>query len=154
MRPFVQTLHSFGQFEKLVMIRFDLQPVYSPKIDSELNLTMLNSIQLEALCGVGKLTLDTPRLQEVQLVDCLLWQCTLFVVSQVNGLSLMVTDSSGELEEPAVSLRARLLGNRPNVPVQPGAAERAETTIRPCQSEDLWFWCASEWLSGSSDFWL
>ena len=60
MPAFVQTLNSFGQLEELDIIRFDLHPSLSLKIDFELNLPMLISLRLEDLYEIGNLTL-TPR---------------------------------------------------------------------------------------------
>ena len=61
------TLNSFGQLEELVLFSFDGS---SSNIDLELNLPMLTSLQLESVCAIKKLTLNTPRLKQVQLGYC------------------------------------------------------------------------------------
>ena len=70
-------LSSFGHLEELDIIEFSclgltpLGPTSIPKIDFELNLPMLTSIRIEVVDGIGRLTLDSPRLQKIKLYDCL-----------------------------------------------------------------------------------
>ncbi|KAI3480252.1 hypothetical protein L1887_57615 [Cichorium endivia] len=64
---FVQALNSFGRLEKLDIIRFDyLKNDSDPSL--ELNLPMLNSLHLEEVWPIKKLTLDTPKLQNVKIL--------------------------------------------------------------------------------------
>ena len=63
---FVRTLDSFRQLEELDIIeaRLDQQDVVN------LNLPMLTSLQLENVDGIEKLTLEAPRLREVNILEC------------------------------------------------------------------------------------
>ena len=60
---FARTLNSFGQLEQLdiIEVEFDQQDVFN------LNLPMLTRLQFEELHGIEKLTLESPRLQEVKI---------------------------------------------------------------------------------------
>ena len=68
---FAQTLRSFRQLEELSIIRSCCQLGNEgwPKmeIDFELNLPMLNKIQLDDYLGVRKLTLNAPKLKDVEV---------------------------------------------------------------------------------------
>ena len=64
----VQALNSLSGLEELEIINLDLHPASNPEINVELNLPMLQGILLKGV-QVEKLTLDTPRLRNVKLVD-------------------------------------------------------------------------------------
>ena len=63
---FARTLNSFCKLERLeiISVRLDQQDGFN------LNLPMLTSLQLEAVWGIQKLILDTPRLREIKIVNC------------------------------------------------------------------------------------
>ena len=78
---FIPALNSFTQLEGLVIVRLihQINPdaeveffgtVPDPIIELKLSLPMLNSIHLESLDGIRKLTLDTPRLAQIKWFDC------------------------------------------------------------------------------------
>ena len=71
---FVRTLNSFDRLRKLDLIGFKLQNSYK-KIDVKLTLPMLQSLHLEDFRGIRKLTLDSPRLQNVKI-----WKCSYFLI--------------------------------------------------------------------------
>ena len=68
---FAQTLRSFRQLEELSIIRSCCQLGNEGwpemEIDFELNLPMLNKIQLDDYLGVRKLTLNAPKLKDVEV---------------------------------------------------------------------------------------
>ena len=65
---FGQALNSFCRTEKLDIIRFKSDS--NPKIDLDLNLPMLNRVRFMAVNAVHKVSLNTPKLQKIKLVDC------------------------------------------------------------------------------------
>ena len=80
---FARSLNVFCQLQELDLIRFGYPPdglkrtglFYSlagpdPKMQVELNLPMLHSVQLDKVFGIEKLTLNSPRLQKVKLFEC------------------------------------------------------------------------------------
>ena len=65
----VSTLNSFVQLEELSLTGLQLDVVCSLRKQLELNLPMLQTIQLKRLSGIDKITLDTPRLWKIELVE-------------------------------------------------------------------------------------
>ena len=101
---FSRILKSFGQLEELDIIRaqFDWDRIL------KLNLPMLTSIQLEGLCGMKKLTLDTPRLQIVKLQDRLL---TLDIVHGESVERLIIWDITKMTQKRLKNLKYLHAGN-------------------------------------------
>ena len=87
---FAQTLHSFGQLEKLNILRF-----CCAEIELELSLPMLNEVELRKVFGLKKLTLDAPKLKEVKI-----WDFSFFKLNivHVESIERLLTDSFGQIE--------------------------------------------------------
>ena len=67
---FASALNSFGQLQELGIIRFNYPPADSKlKMNFELNLPMLHSIHLEKVRTIARLTLRSPRLKNVKVVN-------------------------------------------------------------------------------------
>ena len=78
---FTRILNSFGHLEDIGLFCFGI--LSSVKIDLELNLPMLRRIQLERVWGIGKLTLEAPRLRNIKC-----WYCSLLNLVIVHGESV------------------------------------------------------------------
>ena len=61
-------LNSFGQLGEVEIICFTYHRDAEKEV--ELNLPMLQSIHLEEVVGISRLTLDAPRLKRVELAEC------------------------------------------------------------------------------------
>ena len=68
---FGRTISSFGQLEELALLYFNIGTDSNIEVKIKLKLPMLNSIELEQLDKIRKLTLVTPRLQIVKILDCI-----------------------------------------------------------------------------------
>ena len=60
----------FPRLEELVIIGITTNLDAYQYISFELNLPMLNSIHIESLAGIAGLTLNTPRLLKIHMLDC------------------------------------------------------------------------------------
>ena len=68
---FTRTLNSFVKLEELDIIGVDIIRVKLNQQDVfSLNLPMLISLQFERVSGIKKLTLETPSLRDVTILDC------------------------------------------------------------------------------------
>ena len=76
---------SFSQLEELALFCFG-DPRRSPRIEFELNLPMLNSLQLKNFYGIHKLTVDAPKLRKIQLASCCYLQLNLVHGESVERL--------------------------------------------------------------------
>ena len=67
-----QTINSFGQLEELGLFRFGVP--LAPTIVLKLQLPMLQSIHIESVHEIGRITLTAPRLRKIKQLDCVfLW---------------------------------------------------------------------------------
>ena len=64
---FAEILQSFGRLEQLEMIFSGFSGHYGSSKEFKLRLPMLRTVQLKDLRGIGRLTLDAPRLQNFEI---------------------------------------------------------------------------------------
>ena len=93
---FARSIESFGQLLSLSFVHFDLRDPadFKPRINLQLNLPMLSSIEFDEVHSIEKLTLDTPRLQKVKLVNFSLSLDLLFVES----VELLIVDRAEQMK--------------------------------------------------------
>ena len=89
---FAENLNSFCQLEELDIVRCSCQGATGAEF--ELSLPMLRRIYLEAFTGVSRLTLDTPKLQQVR-IDVHL---SLVELVHVESVERVIIDKFAQME--------------------------------------------------------
>ena len=93
-------LNSLEQLEELDVIQFAYLVGWNLKMELELNLPMLRSIQLMETSGIEKLTLDAPRLQNIRLLKC---ACLNLLLVHPESVQRLIVDVSEDI--PAVKMK-------------------------------------------------